>query len=199
MTTDEVSHVTVLDNVALADYRRVVAWFTRVIMKDLRLFSGYELLYPKVQAFIQDELFAVKVNLDDQNTIRNLSESVTVDTNKSAFKKAFNALTVRPTGEVEIRDYIKLRQSRSFIVSLQNFIDPKKSVFIRVVGDSNLELDFASFLDRCPDVVSYAKNYKWINCKLDYVNVDGGISNYYPDFFVKLSDGTVVIVETKRP
>jgi type III restriction enzyme len=29
------------------------------------------------------------------------------------------------------------------------------------------------------------------------VNADGDISNYYPDFFVKLSDDETVVVETK--
>lgn len=33
--------------------------------------------------------------------------------------------------------------------------------------------------------------------KLDYVNADGDISNYYPDFFVKLSAKRIIIVETK--
>ncbi len=33
--------------------------------------------------------------------------------------------------------------------------------------------------------------------KLDYVKADGDISNYYPDFLVKLSDGRVVVVEAK--
>ena len=33
--------------------------------------------------------------------------------------------------------------------------------------------------------------------KLDYVNAEGDISNYYPDFMVKLSDKLIVIVETK--
>ena len=33
--------------------------------------------------------------------------------------------------------------------------------------------------------------------KLDYVNADGDISNYYPDYLVKLVDDKVVIVETK--
>ena len=33
--------------------------------------------------------------------------------------------------------------------------------------------------------------------KLDYINADGDIANYYPDFWVKLTDGRVVVVETK--
>ena len=46
-------------------------------------------------------------------------------------------------------------------------------------------------------MVSYAKNYFAVHFKLDYVNADGNISNYYPDFFVKLNDKSIVIVETK--
>ena len=47
------------------------------------------------------------------------------------------------------------------------------------------------------DVVSYAKNYLAVHFKLDYVNAHGDISNYYPDFLVKLSATRIVIVETK--
>ena len=56
---------------------------------------------------------------------------------------------------------------------------------------------FAGFLEDCDDVISYAKNYFAVHFKLDYVNADGNISNYYPDFFVKLPDKRIYIVETK--
>ena len=46
-------------------------------------------------------------------------------------------------------------------------------------------------------MVSFAKNYRAVHFKLDYVNAKGDISNYYPDFMVKLSDKRIVIVETK--
>jgi type III restriction enzyme len=197
LTTGEISHVTELDSAGMADYRNVIAWFTRNLMKELRLFCGYELLYPKVESFIQDELFTTQVNLEDPNTIRNLSEPQIVNIINTAFKQAINKLTIRPKGEAEIMDFIKLRHTKSFIVKDQKSIKPRKSVFNRIVGDSGLELDFASLLDRCPDVVSYAKNYISIGFKLDYVNSEGNISNYYPDFFVKLSDKRIFIVETK--
>ena len=51
-----------------------------------------------------------------------------------------------------------------------------------------LELLFASFLEKCPDVVAYAKNYFAVHFSIDYVNDDGNISAYYPDFIVKTSD-----------
>ena len=84
-----------------------------------------------------------------------------------------------------------------FGVKDRGYLIPRKSVFNRVIGDSHLELQFASFLENCPDVVSYAKNYLIVHFKLDYVNVDGNISNYYPDFLVKLNDKRIVIIETK--
>ena len=113
------------------------------------------------------------------------------------FKQAVNALTVRDRGDAEIRDTIRLRQTRPFVAREQGYLLPKKSVFNRLIGDSALELDFAAFLEDCPDVVSFAKNYLAVHFKLDYITAAGDIANYYPDFLVKLNDGRVVIVETK--
>ena len=70
-------------------------------------------------------------------------------------------------------------------------------MFNGITDDSHFELEFATFLENCPDVVSYAKNYYGVHFKLDYVNADGDISNYYPDFLVKLTDGRVIVAETK--
>jgi len=36
-----------------------------------------------------------------------------------------------------------------------------------------------------------------VNFRIDYVNADGNISNYYPDFIVKTSPKEIYIVETK--
>ncbi len=197
ITTGEVTHTTILETAGIADYRSVIGYFTQTIMKDLRLVSGYDVLYGKVKAFVQDELFDRAVELESPNTLRNLSELAATKTLIETFKKAINALTVQDKGDAEIRDTIKLRQTRPFVVKDQGYLIPKKSVFNRIIGDSHFELLFPSFLEACDDVVSYAKNYFAVNFKLDYVNADGDISNYYPDFLVKLADKRIFIVETK--
>jgi type III restriction enzyme len=193
----EITHTTILDTAGVADYRSVIGYFAQSIMKDLRLVSGYDVLYGKVKAFVQEALFDRPVELEDPNTLRNLSEPAATKTLIETFKKAINALTVRDKGDAEIRDTIKLRQTRPFVARDQGYLVPKKSVFNRIIGDSQLELRFASFLEDCSDVVSFAKNYMAVHFKLDYVNAGGDISNYYPDFMVKLSDKRIVIVETK--
>ncbi|HRK06023.1 MAG TPA: DEAD/DEAH box helicase family protein [Chlorobiota bacterium] len=197
ITTGEVTHTTVLDSAGIADYRSVVGYFAQTIMKELRLVTGYDVLYGKVKGFIKEGLFGQAVDLESPNTLRNLSELAATKTIIETFKQAINELTVRDKGDAEIRDTIKLRKTRPFVVKDQGYIIPKKSVFNRVIGDSNFELEFAGFLESCSDVVSYAKNYLAIHFKLDYVNANGDISNYYPDFIVRVSDGRVVIVETK--
>jgi type III restriction enzyme len=197
ITTGEVTHTTILDTAGVADFRSVLGYFAQTIMKDLRLVSGYDVLYGKVKAFVETELFDKPVEIDDPNTLRNLSELSATRTIIEGFKKAINALTVRDRGDAEIRDTIKLRQTRPFVVKEQGYLVPKKSIFNRIIGDSHLELLFASFLDSCSDVAAYAKNYFAVNFKLDYVNADGNISNYYPDFIVRLADGRTVVVETK--
>ena len=197
ITTNEVTHTTVLDSAGVADYRSVVGYFARTIMRELRLVSGYDVLYGKLKDFIQNDLFGKPVDMDSPNTLRNLSELAATKTVIESFKKAINDLTVQDRGDAEIKDTIKLRKTRPFVMKNQEYVTPKKSVFNRIIGDSHFELRFASFLEDCPDVISHAKNYFAVHFKLDYVNADGDISNYYPDFIVKTIDGRVVIAETK--
>ncbi|MBL1173356.1 MAG: DEAD/DEAH box helicase family protein, partial [Chloroflexi bacterium] len=197
ITTGEINHVTHLDSAAVADYRSVIGYFAQSIMKDLRLFSGYDVLYGKVKEFIAQYLFTSPAELDDPNTIRNLSELEATKTIIETFKQKINELTVLDKGSAEIRDAIKLRQTRPFVVKDQGYLMAQKSVFNKVVGDSHLELLFASFLEKCDDIISYAKNYFAVNFRVDYVNADGNISNYYPDFIVKTSPKEIWIVETK--
>jgi len=197
ITTHEIKHTTYLDNLTTTDYRNVVGYFAREIMGDLRLVSGYDILYGKVKEFIANNLFDRHVAIEDLNTLRNLSEVQATRTIIETFKQKINDLTIRDKGSAEIRDYIKLRQTRPFVVKEQGYLVPQRSIFNKIIGDSHLELLFASFLESCPDILAYAKNYLAVHFSLDYVKADGNISNYYPDFIVKTSPKQYWIVETK--
>ncbi len=197
ITTSEVKHTTLLDSAGVADYRSVIGYFAQTVMKELRLVSGYDVLYGKIKEFVQDSLFNKSVDLESPNTLRNLAELAATKTVIETFKKAINGLTARDKGSAEIRDMIRLRQTRPFVVKEQGYLIPEKSVFNRMIGDSGFELEFARFMENCSDVISYAKNYLAIGFKLDYVNASGDLFNYYPDFLVRLSDSRIVVVETK--
>lgn len=197
ITTGEVTHKTEFDSNFIPNYQSVIGYFTQSIMKDLRLISGYDVLYGKVKEFIRDHLFDKKIDLEDLNSLRNLSELEASKAVVETFKRKINELTVLDKGEAEIRDYIKVSRSRPFVVKDQAYIVPKKSVFNRIIGDSHFELEFANFLEGCDDIISYVKNYFAVTFKIDYPSADGSISNFYPDFVVKLSEKEIYIVETK--
>lgn len=191
------THTTVLPTVSIGDPTSAVGFFAQAIKKELRLVGGYDELYAKVKEFIRDRLFGQTIDLADRNILRNLSEQEARRTIIEEFKKQINELTVTDRGEAQIQNYIKLSQTKSFVITPHEMIIPRKSVFNRVFGDSHFELEFASFLEKCDDVVSYAKNYLAIGFKLDYQNAKGEIKDYFPDFFVKTAPNEVWIVELK--
>jgi hypothetical protein len=197
----EVHHTIRLDGAGPGDYRSVVAFFARQLLKELRLVGGYDVLYPKVRDFMAGHLFAgLPVNLEDPVVLRNLSEPEAGKILFDSFKRAINALTVQDTGSPRIEDRIRLCDTRPFRTENRPYLQPKKSLFSKIVGEPHaggFELAFARFLDEAPDVAAFAKNYLAVGFKIDYVKVDGDLSNYVPDFLVKTTDGTVWIIETK--
>lgn len=197
ISTGEVDHTTQMDENVIPNATNVIGYFTKSIMKELRLFSGYNILYGLVKSFIREQLFTSSVDLDDLNVLRNLSELEATRTIVETFKKSINALTVVDKGDAEIKNYIKVGKTRPFVVNDQPYFVPKKSLFNKVIWDSHFELQFSAFLDGCDDIISFSKNYFWVEFKIDYKNTDGNIANYYPDFLVKENTKSIYIIELK--
>ena len=197
IATTEYSHSTKLPTSGDIDATQAIGWFAIKVQNDLRLVGGYDVIYGKIKDYIKSYLFDRVVDLDDRNTMRNLSEPDATSQVLDTFKKAINELTLHDSGTSVVVDSIKLRETKSFPVNDQQYVVPRKSVFNRIVGDSYLELKFANYLDECEDVVTFAKLYQQIGMRLDYIDTEGKIRDYYPDFIVKLKDGRVYIVETK--
>ena len=201
MLDSSIHHTITLDGTDAADYRSVVGFFARQLLHDLRLVGGYDVLYPKVRDFMRNYLFCpAPVNLEDPVVLRNLSEPDAGKILYDAFKKAINDLTVQETGSTRIEGHIRLRDTRPFRTEHRAYLNAKKTIFNRVVGEpgsGGLELTFAAFLEAAPDVQAFAKNYLAVGFKLDYVKANGDLANYVPDFMVRTQDGTVWLVETK--
>lgn len=200
MLDSEIDHTIQLDISGVADYRSVVGFFARQLLKDLRLVGGYDQLYPNIKIFIRDHLFKNPVDLDDPVILRNLSEPEVGKILFDHFRTAINALTIYDSGGSRIEGHIRLRDTRPFRTEPRDFIPAKRSVFNRIVGESNadgLELAFAAFLETAPDVQAFGKNYMAVGFKLDYVKADGDLSTYTPDFIVRTKEGKVWVVETK--
>jgi type III restriction enzyme len=197
INTGEVSHMTDLDVSGPGDWRNVVGWFTRSIMADLRLVGGFAVLFGKVKAYVEDGLFDRRVDLDDSNVLRNLSEAAVTKAVFDTLKGAINRLTVRDSGGTRIQEHVKVSETRPAVVKHQPFVESPKTLFNKVVGDNNFERAFARFLDRAKDVEAFFKNTEATGFRIEYQSVNGGIRNYYPDFVARDTDGVVWIIETK--
>ncbi len=200
MLDSEVDHTIHLDGTGPGDYRSVVAFFARQLLKDLRLVGGYDQLYPKVKIFIRDHLFTETVDLDDPVILRNLSEPEVAKVLFDHFRAAINTLTIYEGGSSRIDGHIRLRDTRPFRTEPRRFLPAKKSVFNRIVGEvgaDTLELEFSAFLDSAPDVQAFGKNYMAVGFKIEFVKANGELSTYTPDFIVRTTDSKVWVVETK--
>ena len=199
INTEQVSHMTVLDSLLTPSHQSAVGFFTRTIMRDLRLVGGFDVLYGKLKEFLRGSLFNAPVDLDDLNVLRNLSEPEVARTVLEIFKKAINELTVQDKGSTEIRDTIKLSKIRPFVVNDQKYLVPTNSVFNKIVGDNDFELAIATLLAGSKQIISFAKNptRKPGAFKIEYQTADGGIADYYPDFVVKETEADIWIIEAK--
>jgi len=197
---EQVHHTTILTGDIEPNYQSVVGFFAQAIMREMRLFGCYDILFGKVKDFIENYMFEVRAELTDLNALRNLSEVEYIKLIKEVFKKAINELTIQDKGDTEIKNYIKVSDARPFVVNDKSFLIPQKSVFNKIVGDSNFELEFSAFLEKCDDIISFAKNFQNKEAsalRIEYKNSEGFIATYYPDFFVKKDDKEIYIIETK--
>ncbi|MDD9817955.1 MAG: DEAD/DEAH box helicase family protein [Gammaproteobacteria bacterium] len=119
IVTGEASHETKLDTLHVSDYRSIVGYFSRAIVKELHLVSAYDVVYEKMKFFIRDDLFEAPVDLEDRNTWRNLCEPEVAKAIMDAFKKSINALTVRDQDGAEIIGRIRVAETRPFVVKQQ--------------------------------------------------------------------------------
>jgi type III restriction enzyme len=197
MDDDTVSHVQYLDQGFTPSAQNVIGFFTRELLREARLVGGFDVLYGKLKAFMADCLFAEPVDLDDLNTLRNLAEPQVTRAIYERFRRQINDLIVVDTGATELEGLIRLSSVRPSVVERRSEYRPRKSVFNRVVGEGRLELEFASYLDTCPDIISFAKNSRHIGFRVEYRDKDGFIRDYFPDFIVRRSKKEIWIVETK--
>jgi len=163
MLDSEIDHTIQLDDTGKADWRSVVAFFARQLLKEMRLVGGYEFLYPQVRDFVRFHLFSPEganhnspgqgpglgdsmdvsaesaphpgVDLDDPVILRNLSEPAVGKLLFDSFKAAINALTVTETGSSRIEDRISLKNTRPFRTEARPFVAASKSIFNRIVGE----------------------------------------------------------------
>ena len=196
----EFDHLTEV-NEFTPDWRNVLSFYTDSIMKSNRLFQGFDVLYPLVEEFVVDRLFGRSVDPANETVLKNLSTAGVRKILYEVFNRAIARLTIHDTKTTELIGFRSLREARPSPKTEQPYIKAKKSVFNLILGDNNMERAFAGKCEsQFRDVVAFAKNTEGeggVRFHIEYQNAQSSISQFYPDFFVRTSDGTIHVVETK--
>ena len=195
---DAHSHTTTLADHDHPTIQNIIGFFAEKIRQDSRLIGTNALLHGKIKEFVANHLFGQAVDLDNPDLPANLSRIEARNTIFEATRKAVNLATVQDRGTAEPIGRLRFaREITAYSVANQGHIQPKNSILNKIIGDSHFELEFASFLDGCKDIVSFLKNSPSTHFRIEYQKADGGIANYYPDFVVKRSADEIWIIETK--
>jgi type III restriction enzyme len=197
LDTDMPAWTTDLGGEVLATKQSILAYLASELLHRMRMVGGAEIIYELMKEYIPNNLFAEPVDLDDLNVLRNLSEIGPRRHLFEMFASAINELTLVDVGTSALVSETKISHTRPVVVSNQEYVVSKKTIFNRIVGDSHLELRFAQYLDQAKDVQSFVKNTLSVHFFMEYVTASGEISHYYPDFIVRTTGGTIYIVETK--
>ena len=179
-----------------ADPVGYVSVMCQLIEKECKLTGQFHLLAGLVKEYIEHVLFDGDYSMEEDYVLVRLNKADAKTAVFKAFVEAIRARivepqVVRPTGES-----LRFGETPGFEWSRTTYAG-NKTVFNLVACDNQYEAQFASFLDRAPDVAGYAKNNLYTRFTLDYQNSEGAIRLYYPDFLVRLASGAHWLIETK--
>ncbi len=177
------------------DSKSVIAYYTDQMLKQLKISGAFASFYPVVKKYIVEKLFTEKVDIDDPRVLYKLSSPEVQEQLIKLFVNAFKDMTFTER-EPDKKDTIKLSDTLPFVWSKLVYT-ANKSIFNYVPCDNDFELDFAKFLDRAEDVVSFSKIVPKMRFFVEYRDSDGNLRHYYPDFVVSTDKNEHLIIEPK--
>ncbi len=177
------------------DAKSVIAYYTNLILKELKIGGAFADFYPIVKKYVQYKLFNTKADIDDPRVLYQLSRPEVQEKLVKLFVDTFKDLTYTER-EPERIDTIKLSDTSPFVWSKQVY-PSDKCIFNYVPCDNSFEVDFAKFLDRSSDVKAFSKIVPKIGFFIEYRDSNGNLRLYYPDFIVETFAGEKIIIETK--
>jgi type III restriction enzyme len=177
----------------------VITYYTRSVTRAGgvdRLSGAFATLAPMVRDYLKERLFERPVELEDKVILRRLAENDAQALVVGAFGEAIRSLAITEREPTITDSAFRVSDTLPFPWSRQT-VEGERTVFNLTPVDNALEARFAQFLDRASDVAAWAKLTMNSRFALEYISRAGALRYYYPDFVVRLTDDTCLIVETK--
>ncbi|MBA2294934.1 MAG: hypothetical protein H0W16_07355 [Actinobacteria bacterium] len=177
----------------------VLTWYTQSAAKAGGvggLAGAFATLAPLVRNYLLNRVFDRPVDLADKVVLRRLAENDAQQIVIGAFQKAIRALAISEREATITESAFRVSETPAFPWS-RTTVEAKRTVFNLTPVDNALERRFAEFLDRATDVAALAKLTLNSRFALEYISSTGALRYHYPDFVVRLTDDSCLILETK--
>lgn len=174
----------------------VIGYYARRIAQNIKLPSQFAVLAPKVRDFFERKAFGQSVDLNDPVVIKAISSNIASYVVIKEFEKALRELVVEQKEPQLLSENHFLSSTPPFPTS-KKVLEAKKTVFNYTPCDNEYEYDFAKFLDRSDDIISFAKLPEQFGFCVQYTDTLANIRSYFPDFIAIHEDGSRWIIETK--
>jgi len=190
----------------------VMAAYAEAIRNEQRLSRFYEAqIKGIVKAYLERCVYAlppgIAMNLDDAVLLDEESRKIvlaniqTPHVKEQVIAQVVRVIGAARAGEVNPEIQVTIRRAKDLLafeafprIALRN---PEKCVFDACCFDVNDERWLAELLDEADDVAAWLWNDQTgVNFRIQYA-FEGRTPYYYPDFLVRLTDGTMWVVETK--
>lgn len=177
-----------------------ISFFREELEMICGLRGTHAVLAPLLEIFLTEILFREKMTLFDPRLVGRLGDSDVREHVRATFAPLIRQRTTTKEerrGEGAGRSVAAWKPYQVTHSQEHPAIQAERTVFNLVTCNRSLEVGMSQFLDRAPDVVSFAKNAGPQALRIDYSTRQSQLAFYTPDFFVRLTDGSHLLVETK--
>jgi type III restriction enzyme len=177
----------------------VITWYTNAALRAggvAGIAGAFAVIAPLIRDYLRTKVFAIEVELDDKVVLRRLAENDAQAIVTTSFQQALRGLSIGEREATITEHAVRVSETPAFAWSRDTY-PGERTVFNLTPVDSSLEKRFAAFLDKAEDVAAWAKLTMNSRFALEYISSTGALRYYYPDFVVRLSDDSCLVIETK--
>jgi type III restriction enzyme len=172
-----------------------ISAITKKIQKYSRVPSQFENIAGITKEYIKEKLFDKKLSFGEED-LKKLNNAKVRVRLIEVFVERINELTAISEDIELMGEDLRASAIKPFPWSKEVF-EAQKTVLNFTPVENKLEGQFIRLLDNDDDVLSFIKNHQQtINFRISYIDTNGFVRSYIPDFIAKTKDTTWVL-ETK--
>jgi type III restriction enzyme len=198
--TNEVVEQMKVDLPLLENGMTAISFFRKELEIQTKCRNTQQVLAPLLQRFLEEILFKEKVSLFDPRLCSRLADSDVREHIRATFIPLILKKIITKEERIPKSEPVSVTTWKPFQVTHSErhpAVKANKTPFNLVPCNRELEVAMTLFTDKAPEVASFCKNAGPQALRIDYLTSTGRLSFYTPDFFIRETNGTYLLVETK--